>query len=354
VAPEEDLPLSDENKDTLLRVAARIEEIWPSETRRNLPVFTTNEGTIPYSGSSKCFTAPVGLFRSETAASMSPNQIAIIAKIMQNQATEGDVETLGGLLFRDYKVLDEATSSHNSPFCFRLFDFRKRDHFPPDLQNGLGADVYRGGEALKAYPQLYTLQLETLFSSFCGAIHNGYCTLPRLEIMMPSLRKLEDVETFVQMVEAAAANDYLGRKNDYTIGVMVEQAELCKCIEDVARVVDFIKIGSNDLTASILGLSRGDTTARNLYRQKNGYDPFIHPAPEVFDTVIPDIIERAKKVNPEIKIGICGDHAARPDVIAKLSCLGMREFSVAPTDENLSLLPLRAYLEVFTRTYAPC
>jgi hypothetical protein len=350
--------LSRHDVDVLGRISSKLQDIWHQKA---LPVFAANESGHPHD--SYGFPYPVGLFRSEALASESSEQMRLIAKIIQGQATPEEEKILGTSLFYDYRSLASASSSHSKPFCFRLFDFRIQDHFPHDLHPTLARKgVCQGDEALAQYPELYALQLEALVSGFVREIDAKYMygqeeddiASPLLDVMMPSLRTAKGVETFIQMVDVAAKDQWISRGNDYRIGVMLEQKELCEDIERVAPLVDFIKIGSNDLTASVLGISRGDTKARSDYRAEHGFDPFHHPAPEVFDEVLPLAIEKARRANPQIEIGLCGDHAQDPRLIAKLFALGVKTFSVSPASGNLSLLPPLAYLEVSRNWRSPC
>ncbi len=358
---EPSVHLSRDDLDVLSRISSKLQDIW---RQQSLPVFAANESGRPQDSYS--FPYPVGLFRSEALASESPEQMRLIAKMIQGQATPEDTKNLGDSLFYDYKSLASASTSHSKPFCFRLFDFRIQDHFPRDLHPALTrGGVCQGDEALAQYPQLYALQLESLIYGFGGEIDAKYrynhllcgednTPFPLLDVMMPSLRTLKGVETFVQMVEAAAQDQRICCDNDYRVGIMLEQKELCEDIERVAPLVDFIKIGSNDLTASVLGISRGDTKARSDYRAAHGFDPFHHPAPEVFDDVLSLAIEKALKANPRIEIGLCGDHAQDPRLVAKLFALGVKTFSVSPKNGNIPLLTPLAYLEVSRSQRSPC
>ena len=84
---------------------------------------------------------------------------------------------------------------------------------------------------------------------------------------------------------------------DLKIGAMIESKDAIPAITSIAKNADFISIGTNDLTESVTG------KRRNIYNQE-----FFHLTEEVKEC-IEDIIYRAKAVNPDIKIGICGEHA---------------------------------------------
>lgn len=84
---------------------------------------------------------------------------------------------------------------------------------------------------------------------------------------------------------------------DLKIGAMIESKDAIPAITSIAKDADFISIGTNDLTESVTG------KRRNIYNQE-----FFHLTEEVKEC-IEDVIYRAKAVNPDIKIGICGEHA---------------------------------------------
>lgn len=84
---------------------------------------------------------------------------------------------------------------------------------------------------------------------------------------------------------------------DLKIGAMIESKDAIPAIASIAKNADFISIGTNDLTESVTG------KRRNIYDQE-----FFHLTEEVKEC-IEDVIYRAKAVNPDIKIGICGEHA---------------------------------------------
>lgn len=93
--------------------------------------------------------------------------------------------------------------------------------------------------------------------------------------------------------------EYISTANmrDIRIGAMIESAEGVKEADNIAKNADFISIGTNDLTESVTG------KRRNIYAQE-----FFHLTDEVKES-IEEVIYRAKATNPDIKIGICGEHA---------------------------------------------
>ena len=81
------------------------------------------------------------------------------------------------------------------------------------------------------------------------------------------------------------------------IGAMIESKDAIPTITGIAKNADFISIGTNDLTESITG------------KRRNIYDKEFFYLTENVKSAIEDIVYRAKAVNPDITIGICGEHA---------------------------------------------
>ena len=81
------------------------------------------------------------------------------------------------------------------------------------------------------------------------------------------------------------------------IGAMIESKDAIPAIPSIAKNADFISIGTNDLTESITG------------KRRNIYDKEFFYLTEDVKGAIEDIVYRAKAVNPDITIGICGEHA---------------------------------------------
>ncbi len=133
--------------------------------------------------------------------------------------------------------------------------------------------------------------------------------------MIPMVESAATLEQCRRLVATAA--DSLGITTP-PIGAMVELPEAVAAIDDLAAVSDFFSIGTNDLTASILGLGRRD--------------PLLTPArlrePAVLDAVVRTV--RAGREHGRT-VSVCGDAASDPKLVPDLLDLGCRVLSVAPS-----------------------
>ena len=112
------------------------------------------------------------------------------------------------------------------------------------------------------------------------------------------------------------------------IGAMIESIDALSTITGIAKSADFISIGTNDMTESVTG------KRRNIYDKE-----FIYLTDETKNT-IEDIIFRAKAVNPDITIGICGEHANYLENVEYYGTLNIDYITCSPSfiDVNKKIL----------------
>ena len=121
------------------------------------------------------------------------------------------------------------------------------------------------------------------------------------------------------------------------IGTMVELPRACLIAGELAEHVDFFSFGGNDLTQTVLGVSRDDANRfLPIYRNELGLlagDPFTTLDPRVAE-MMQIAIERGRATRPDLVTGLCGDLGGSPASIEVCERLGL-DFVSAP----LSQLP---------------
>ena len=183
------------------------------------------------------------------------------------------------------------------PATVRLLDFTG-DKIPPFLapdRNGLAE--------LLGHPSALTDQLRV-------ALSDGRDT--ELAILIPMVRTRAEIAVVREAVAVVAAE--LGVPLP-RLGIMVELAATAGTAEEFAADVDFFSIGTNDLSAQVLGQSRLDPSA----------GPRLTAHPLVL-ALIGHVVEVA--LAAEISVSVCGDAAADPLVLPLLIGLGIRVLSV--------------------------
>ena len=193
------------------------------------------------------------------------------------------------------------------PVTVRTLDFAD-DKLPPFLRAGRSGPLGPGLPLLLAEPDTFTAQLRAIIEagSRCGVT---------VSIMVPMIDSVATMQRCRGLVAAAAES--LGTAPP-PVGAMVELREAVAAIDELARVSDFFSIGTNDLTASILGLGRRD--------------PMLTPArlrePDVLDAVAETVRAGREHGRP---VSVCGDAASDPKLVPDLLDLGCRALSVAPS-----------------------
>jgi pyruvate,orthophosphate dikinase len=133
-----------------------------------------------------------------------------------------------------------------------------------------------------------------------------------------------------------AAEDVLGRMGErveYLIGTMIELPRAAMTADEIARSAEFFSFGTNDLTQTVLGLSRDDA-GRFLpgYIERGIFpdDPFqVLDEPGV-GRLIRRAVHDGRATRPRIKIGICGEHGGEPRSVRFFHRSGFDYVSCSP------------------------
>jgi pyruvate,orthophosphate dikinase len=121
-------------------------------------------------------------------------------------------------------------------------------------------------------------------------------------------------------------------KIDYIVGTMIELPRAALKAQDIAKHADFFSFGTNDLTQTTFGISRDDSGKfLNDYIENKIFeiDPFISIDDGVGD-LIKIGVEKGRKQNKKIKLGICGEHGGDPKSIHFCSEAGLNYVSCSP------------------------
>ncbi|WP_277543023.1 phosphoenolpyruvate--protein phosphotransferase [Haloarcula laminariae] len=140
-----------------------------------------------------------------------------------------------------------------------------------------------------------------------------------LNVMFPLVATVEELEASIEAVDDAAA-ELDDRGVDYerpSLGVMVETPSAVFMADEFAKRVDFLSIGTNDLTQYVMAADRENERVGHLH------DP-THPG---VVRAIADTVERAHA--EDAWVGMCGEMAGNPDVTELLVGLGLDELSMS-------------------------
>ena len=117
------------------------------------------------------------------------------------------------------------------------------------------------------------------------------------------------------------------------IGTMIELPRACITAHKIAKELDFLSFGTNDLTQTTYGFSRDDAGKFIPTYVEKGIlenDPFQVLDQEGVGSLMKTCIEQARKSNPDIEIGICGEHGGEKSSIEFCHLAGLDYVSCSP------------------------
>ena len=191
-------------------------------------------------------------------------------------------------------------------------------------------------------PQIYKMQVESIFEAAIAVKKEGINVLP--EIMIPLVGHANELAATKAQLEATA-KQVMKQANieiDYKFGTMIEVPRACLTAGEIAQYAEFFSFGTNDLTQMTFGFSRDDAEGKILQRYLDGVDvngvktqiltenPF-----EILDRcgvgkLMKLAVEYGLQTRPDLKIGICGEHGGEPSSIAFADHLGLDYVSCSP------------------------
>jgi pyruvate,orthophosphate dikinase len=185
----------------------------------------------------------------------------------------------------------------------------------------------RGCRLLLIYPEILEMQIRAILGAAIDVAARGVKAKP--EIMMPLVGTMGELDRLYEQTTAVAEAIFKerGKKVPYKFGTMIEIPRACLISDEIATKAEFFSFGTNDLTQTILGISRDDAQKSFLtqYVEKKiiPNDPFQVLDPEGVGEMMRISIEKGRKTRPDLKIGICGEHGGDPSSIALCHKLGL-------------------------------
>ena len=191
----------------------------------------------------------------------------------------------------------------------------------------------RGCRLAILYPELPAMQTRAIATAAARLKKEGLS--PEPEIMIPLVSVLPELETLRGECEAVIAEvcETEGVELDIPIGTMIELPRAAVTADEIATKADFFSFGTNDLTQTTFGFSRDDVEAkfipRYLERRILPFNPF-----ETVDPGVAALVEmgctKGRATNPDIQLGVCGEHGGDPDSVKTFHKIGLTYVSCSP------------------------
>lgn len=193
---------------------------------------------------------------------------------------------------------------------------------------------HRGVRLGVTYPEVSAMQIRAILESAAELIKEGKKPYP--EIMIPvvcDVEELNDQFALAKQIYAKVLKKYNLKGLKHMFGTMIEIPRACVVAGKLAQVAQFFSFGTNDLTQMGFGFSRDDIGGFLPDYIKKGIlpeDPFQSIDQEGIGELIKMGIQRGRKANKNLEIGICGEHGGEPRSVEFCHCAGMDYVSCSP------------------------
>ncbi len=183
---------------------------------------------------------------------------------------------------------------------------------------------WRGIRMSLDHPELFLTQVRAMLAANVG--------LGNLRMMFPMIASVDELDAALAFVEQASGElEEEGVGLDaFELGVMIEVPSAVYQIEALARRVDFVSIGTNDLVQYLLAVDRDNA------RVANRYDT-LHPA---VLGALNEVAVRANRVGTAV--GVCGEMAGEPEAVLALLGMGVDDLSTSPARLPVAKAVVRA------------
>ena len=194
---------------------------------------------------------------------------------------------------------------------------------------------HRGCRLAVTYPEIAKMQTAAVIRAAINTQKNHPDWNVKPEIMIPLVGEVKELK-FVKSVVVATADAEIaaaGVKLDYEVGTMIEIPRACLTADDIAANADFFCFGTNDLTQMTYGFSRDDAGKfLNAYYDVKIFenDPFAKLDQTGVGKLMNMAITLGKPVNPNLHVGICGEHGGDPTSVEFCHKLGLDYVSCSP------------------------
>jgi pyruvate,orthophosphate dikinase len=195
---------------------------------------------------------------------------------------------------------------------------------------------HRGCRLAITYPEILEMQVRAIIEAAIECVKQKVKVIP--EIMIPLTLDKKEMAILDQATRkvADALIKAAGVKIPYTVGTMVELPRAVLLAGEIAEVAEFFSFGTNDLTQTVMGLSRDDAgrfLPDYVDEKKAGIfpgDPFQTLDIKGVGMMVRMGIEKGRKTRPNLKIGICGEHGGDAESVKFCHQVGMDYVSASP------------------------
>lgn len=192
---------------------------------------------------------------------------------------------------------------------------------------------FRGLRLGVIYPEISRMQARAIMQAAIRLNKEGVKVVP--EIMIPLSSDVHELDYVKDIVvkEIEKVFEEQGMEIKYLLGTMIEIPRAAITADEIAQITDFFSFGTNDLTQMTFGLSRDDAGKfLPAYIEKDilEKDPFQVLDQKGVGFLVETAVEKGRKSNPALHLGICGEHGGEPNTVKYLYNVGLDYVSCSP------------------------
>jgi len=192
---------------------------------------------------------------------------------------------------------------------------------------------HRGCRLGITFPEITQMQAQAIFEAAVQCAKEGVDVIP--EVMIPLVGDVKELADQKKIVVDTATEVFEreGRSVKYMVGTMIEVPRGALMADQIADEADFFSFGTNDLTQTAFGFSRDDSggfikdyLAKGVMEE----DPFQVLDQTGVGQLIEIAVEKGRRTNPDLEIGICGEHGGEPKSVKFCVRTGLNYVSCSP------------------------
>lgn len=210
-------------------------------------------------------------------------------------------------------------------------EVRRRVESLKELNPMLG---HRGCRLGITFPEVSAMQARAILGAAAELQKEEEISV-KPEIMIPLTGTKAEFTIMRDIVDKVATEveEKYGVSLSYTVGTMIEVPRACLIADQIAESAEFFSFGTNDLTQMTLGYSRDDVGSfLPSYLEKGIWseDPFRSIDQIGVGEMVKVGVDRGRKNNPDLKLGVCGEHAGDSESIGFFHAVGLNYVSCSP------------------------
>ena len=192
---------------------------------------------------------------------------------------------------------------------------------------------HRGCRLAITYPEIAKMQTRAVIEAAINVTKKGTLVTP--EIMIPLVGEVKELK-YVKDIVVKTADEIIASSGidlKYEVGTMIEIPRAALLADQIATEAEFFSFGTNDLTQMTYGFSRDDAGKfLNSYYEKGifEFDPFARIDFDGVGLLMEMGATKGRSVNPNLSLGICGEHGGDPASVAFCDKLGFNYVSCSP------------------------